>query len=151
MYIYFYLFLSAVFILLLCFTKKEGFYSNQNIYSANSEINKLKIKAKSMQTTMNKFVEQKINTADVISKLYPILETDKPSLYQIRVVQTIHSIIGELSTLEEEGQKINDHLIRIKNSDIEIFGNKLTLSRAIDEYLSTLETISKKLTQIPDK
>ena len=136
------LLIVSLLIILLCFTPKEGFYSDNNTYTAISSLNQLK---KKIETTKKNFIEIKnntvnFNTSEIVSKLQPILKTNKDSLYTKGVVENVENIIGKLAELQKDFDFINNSF-----KDIDDINKKF-----MDVYIEKIEHITELLSHIPD-
>jgi uncharacterized phage infection (PIP) family protein YhgE len=132
----------SILILLLCFTPKEGFYSDNNVVSAISTINQLKTKLENTKADIKKIKESSrkyLTTMDIKSNLEPILRTNKDPLFAKGVVQNVNSISEQLSTLQEDFDNAVEQI-----STIEL------LNKPIDNLLEKLNEIAKLLNHIPD-
>jgi phage shock protein A len=135
------LFLSIL-VLLLCFTPKEGFYSDNNVVTAIATVNQLKNKLETTKDDIKKIKENSrkyLTTMDIKSNLEPILRTNKDSLFATGVVQNVKSISDKLSSLQEEFDSAKETV-----STIDV------LNTPIDNLLVKLDEITKLLNSIPD-
>ena len=133
------LFCLSILIMILCFVPKEGFYSDNNIYSAQSAIGELKTKIEGIKTMLNTIVDQDFGTMEIIAKLRPILNASKDPLYTKGVITSVQTISDKLSRLQTEAESMKSMLKNAKSFNV-----------VIDNYLKELEDVKDLLNKIPD-
>ena len=133
------LFGLSILIILLCFAPKEGFYSDNNTYSAISSINELKRKVEGIKPMLVEIGNQEFGTMEIISKLRPILNTYEDKLYTDDVVRHVSHINDKLSKLQNESVSIQEQLKQVQQ-----------FNRILVDYLEKLEEVKDLLSNIPD-
>ena len=131
--------IAGILIILLCFVSKEGFYSDNNISSAFGDIKQLKSKIKNITTNLDTLSKEELSTLDIISKLNPVLETDKESLFKNGVIVQVKSVIKNLSDLQTDFKGLNDSLLNLRQ-----------FKEAFSTYLTKLDNIQDALNKLPD-
>jgi ABC-type phosphate transport system auxiliary subunit len=126
-------------IVILCFTKKEGFYSDNNIGSALSSIRKLEMNLESMKKKINDMSQEEFGTIEIISNLAPLVNTDKKALLMNGVVTQVKAIVVELSKLQEESLTLQEKLKDFKEFNV-----------LADAYSKKVSLVKDLLTKITD-
>ena len=134
------LFLTAI-ILLLCFIPKsmEGFYSDKDIYSAITTIQKLKSKAEKLKSTIGTISKVELGVSEVISELRPVLDTKKDDLFKNGVVNYVKDVSDRLSAVQEDAVYLETLLDTLKE-----------YNGVILAYIDKLDNIKVLLKEIPD-
>jgi hypothetical protein len=133
------LLIVSLLIILLCFTPKEGFYSDTDTYSALSSIQKLKTKTEKIKTSIESISKVDLGTSEIIANLRPILDTNKDTLFKNGVVTYVKDVSDKLSNL----QKDSVHIERLLDSLKEY-------NTVLITYMDNLDSIKDLLNKIPD-
>jgi len=150
--------IAIVLFILLFFTPKEGFYSDNNVTMAIDDLKAIHKKLDTVKKTVDELTLTDLTAIDSVSSVNKILQTTNNALYTSGVVSNLQGIKEELALYQTNVRLLNDFLATMPKSVVltqydELDKTKklsVSLSYAIERLSEQANKISGKLNQIPD-